>query len=66
MVKRDVRVGELTHELNVLRADALCNKEADKACTFEAETRASRYDCDQLREEVKEWEEQAQEQQQGD
>ena len=95
LVKRDVRVGELTHELNVLRSDhstitaelrtadsartstvtlriklldseARCNKEADKARAFEAELRASRYDCDHLREEVKEWEDQAQEQQQGD
>ena len=93
LVKRDTRVGTLTQELNVLRADystvtaelrsadstrestvslrtKLAEsetkgiKEAERARTYEAEFRASRYDCDRLQVELKEWEEQASEQHQ--
>jgi hypothetical protein len=93
LAKRDSRVGELTHELNVLRADhstitaelrtadsartstvslrtklaeteTKSSRDAERARTYEAELRASRYDCDRLRTELKEWEEQAQDQHQ--
>ena len=90
LAKRDNRVGTLTQELNVLRADystvtaelrsadstrestvslrtKLAEsetkgiKEAERARTYEAEFRASRYDCDRLQVELKEWEEQTSE-----
>ena len=89
MTRRDTRVGTLTHELNVLRADhstitaeirsadaartstvnlrtklldseARERRETERLRTFEAELRAAKYDCEHLRSELKEWEDQAQ------